>query len=355
MFCSFLVSGKNIILYFVVDGLTVLTFQTAQTTIAHQRYQAKIPNGNNVQDWPAVGHVSAKANPNGRNSFGKDFSAAGNTWTINLCKMDSDNDGQTNGQELGDPDCVWNPGATPFRVTGITNPGIFNNFLTGNISSTMSPTLASADDKTSNNNNSSDAMTSVESWKVAHAIFMALSFGLILPLSTIIPFFCRAARSQGRWREDHIKLMYLSNSMAVIGFLIAIFSVGVQPTLHGILGVTLLVIVMLQSTFGYFRRKLPTSFQWRKVHSIIGRGLLLLVAFQVFSGYVELNEDVPFIAIIIGIVHFGFLITVFIITGRAFRKRLAEQGGEGLTDEPAEEPNFAPLDSVTHAHGLELS
>ena len=24
-----------------------------------------------------------------------------------LCKMDSDNDNRTNGQELGDPDCNW--------------------------------------------------------------------------------------------------------------------------------------------------------------------------------------------------------------------------------------------------------
>lgn len=45
---------------------------------------------------------------------------AGNQWTLELCQRDSDGDGQTNGEELGDPDCIWKPGAraaahVPFR------------------------------------------------------------------------------------------------------------------------------------------------------------------------------------------------------------------------------------------------
>ena len=27
-----------------------------------------------------------------------------------MCEKDSDGDGWTNGQELGDPDCTWRPG-----------------------------------------------------------------------------------------------------------------------------------------------------------------------------------------------------------------------------------------------------
>jgi hypothetical protein len=34
------------------------------------------------------------------------------TWTKELCEADSDGDGQTNGQELGDPCCVWVAGQT---------------------------------------------------------------------------------------------------------------------------------------------------------------------------------------------------------------------------------------------------
>ena len=36
---------------------------------------------------------------------------------------DSDCDGISNGDELGDPDCKWEPGQTPTRTTGITHPG----------------------------------------------------------------------------------------------------------------------------------------------------------------------------------------------------------------------------------------
>ena len=30
-----------------------------------------------------------------------------------ICNLDSDGDGKTNGEELGDPNCVWTKGETP--------------------------------------------------------------------------------------------------------------------------------------------------------------------------------------------------------------------------------------------------
>ena len=44
-------------------------------------------------------------------------------WTPALCNMDSDGDGQTNGEELGDPHCVWTVGDIPARTVDITHPG----------------------------------------------------------------------------------------------------------------------------------------------------------------------------------------------------------------------------------------
>ena len=43
-------------------------------------------------------------------------------WDATLCQMDSDGDGKTNGEELGDPNCTWTPGAQPSMTTGITHP-----------------------------------------------------------------------------------------------------------------------------------------------------------------------------------------------------------------------------------------
>ena len=37
---------------------------------------------------------------------------------------DSDGDGRTNGEELGDPDCTWAPGTAPKFTSGLSHPGV---------------------------------------------------------------------------------------------------------------------------------------------------------------------------------------------------------------------------------------
>ena len=44
-------------------------------------------------------------------------------WDECICRADSDGDGKSNGEELGDPECVWKPGQAPARTTDITHPG----------------------------------------------------------------------------------------------------------------------------------------------------------------------------------------------------------------------------------------
>ena len=41
-----------------------------------------------------------------------------------MCGLDSDGDGLTNGQELGDPECTWKPGNTPARSRRLSHPGL---------------------------------------------------------------------------------------------------------------------------------------------------------------------------------------------------------------------------------------
>ena len=45
------------------------------------------------------------------------------TWTRELCMMDSDGDGRTNGEELGDPRCVWTPRGGAPTNTASGHPG----------------------------------------------------------------------------------------------------------------------------------------------------------------------------------------------------------------------------------------
>lgn len=88
----------------------------------------RIPNGD-ASNRGGSGITCAQLGHNGcvsgapRNKFGLDFKAAGLKWTKALCKKDSDGDGVTNGEELGDPCCVWRPGKKPARTTVLSHPG----------------------------------------------------------------------------------------------------------------------------------------------------------------------------------------------------------------------------------------
>ena len=58
--------------------------------------------------------VQARVTPNGQEVF----------WGLELAALDSDGDGFTNGEELGDPDGTWQEGdAAPGDPAAITHPG----------------------------------------------------------------------------------------------------------------------------------------------------------------------------------------------------------------------------------------
>lgn len=96
----------------------------ATVVSAHPEYVALLPNGDNVPNVPALGHVNVEGG-GARNDFGKAFYSAGKEWNAQLCQEDSDGDGQTNGQELGDPCCEWvaNSNPTVRWTEGVSHPG----------------------------------------------------------------------------------------------------------------------------------------------------------------------------------------------------------------------------------------
>jgi len=81
-----------------------------------------IPNGLNLEHNVAAGHIKPEGGGE-LSSFGRDFIKAGYEWTYDLCMLDSDLDNRTNGQELGDPCCIWKVGDVPTRSWLISNPG----------------------------------------------------------------------------------------------------------------------------------------------------------------------------------------------------------------------------------------
>lgn len=95
------------------------------TASAHGKseYAGYIPNGNVAP--------CANCHPGGdtgqQNGFGQDAAnqvgKPAEQWWPALADLDSDGDGQTNGQELGDPCNEWLIGLDPGRTTNISNPG----------------------------------------------------------------------------------------------------------------------------------------------------------------------------------------------------------------------------------------
>lgn len=112
--------------------LKTLASLTIILSVAHgyPRFQGYIPNGNRVPNpchptdmWPGVGH-QAIGGSGPRNPFGLDFFANNETWTKELCMKDSDGDGRKNGEELGDPECVWTQNGIPKFTTNLSHPGV---------------------------------------------------------------------------------------------------------------------------------------------------------------------------------------------------------------------------------------
>jgi hypothetical protein len=87
----------------------------------------QIPNGDKFSC------SNCHINPNGggaRNNFGKAVEAlvspgsSQDFWVSGLAALDSDGDGVTNGQELGDPNGTWRPGQpNPGQSADVFNPG----------------------------------------------------------------------------------------------------------------------------------------------------------------------------------------------------------------------------------------
>eukprot|EP00756_Hemistasia_phaeocysticola_P059786 Hpha_TRINITY_DN36725_c0_g1::TRINITY_DN36725_c0_g1_i1::g.142135::m.142135 len=98
-------------------------------TLAIPSYTTLVPNARMVPAVTCIGSVNA-AGGGGSNPFGAAFVQGGRTWSRELCMADSDGDGYTNGQELGDPQCVWSPGLSATMVTGLSHPGLYSSIPT---------------------------------------------------------------------------------------------------------------------------------------------------------------------------------------------------------------------------------
>lgn len=134
-----------------------------QSAAARPAFVQRIPNGSGVSGVQALGHVATSGGGT-LNAFGQAFEAQGLAWTSALCEADSDGDGATNGEELGDPCCQWTQTApTTLRSSSITHPGKANSFTAAQLSALKCSNSSSGSDEaqpgsmTSSSSNSSSS------------------------------------------------------------------------------------------------------------------------------------------------------------------------------------------------------
>ncbi|GMF17811.1 unnamed protein product [Phytophthora lilii] len=148
--------------------LSVALVATAAAVVsARPTYVALIPNGANVPGVEALGHINP-AGGGANNDFGLDFASAGKSWTKEFCEKDSDGDGQTNGQELGDPCCEWVESSNavvkwkeglshPGNATSKSDPSLWANISCGSSSNSTSTTTTTAGSSTGSTSSTVEA------------------------------------------------------------------------------------------------------------------------------------------------------------------------------------------------------
>jgi hypothetical protein len=81
-----------------------------------------------------LGHATCEGGSLPLNPFGAALKASGFAWNKALCEADSDGDGMTNGEELGDPCCAWRRGDSPSKYMlrhAATHPGFADSTQPG--------------------------------------------------------------------------------------------------------------------------------------------------------------------------------------------------------------------------------
>ncbi|KAF0697918.1 Aste57867_11415 [Aphanomyces stellatus] len=113
--------------------MLLVSFLAMHAAEGYHSFKKRIPNGSDIPHIHAAGHINGAHGSGQCNQFGVDFKAAGHKWSIELCQLDSDGDGATNGQELGDPCCVWQEGDAPPAASATSSPGHANNFTAADL------------------------------------------------------------------------------------------------------------------------------------------------------------------------------------------------------------------------------
>jgi hypothetical protein len=111
-----------------------------------------------------------------------------------------------------------------------------------------------------------------------------------------------------------------------------------------VFGWALIIALFAQAAGGLARFRLARA-KWMRVHSLLGRSVLFLAAFQLLSGYVLLSGNGTNVGILAwGAVHFLLLSLISVLVYRRLKQRALERAD---AMGPEESPGFVELQTET--------
>jgi len=263
--------------------------------------ERNLPNGDRgSRIGDSWGHSS-----NGRvNQFGNDYKNVGENWA-QLCLIDTDGDGFTNGEELGDPDCTW-------RV-GDANPALISD-PTDSLSVPGNPGEIEVQD-----GGLFAFFSNYPTYLLFHALFMFTAWAILAPMGIYVAMTQRT--KEGSWFKYHRGLMLASGATTLLGFGTLFMQQGVGNVFefahtHGTIGVIVVGGTMFNLLLGVFRphvdegtEKSGNRILFETIHPWVGRLILAMGVYQIGTGLPLLFNTTR--GSIIAYMYWGLMVIMF--------------------------------------------
>lgn len=294
--------------------IITLSQQAVQLTEALKAFQNVIPNGDYTGAFQSssFGHFkpSTTKGITGLNQFAVDFRDNGFAWTEEFCNADSDDDGFSNGVELGDPDCEF--------ATGIDDLEI------GELVSNPADPDSTPDSATRAELDALKGKSYDQTVIYVHAGLQILAWGILIPIGVAIAW-TQKVHLDSNWLFHHrtimLLAMFLSLCSVVMLMIIGPGIGAVSQSLHAILGIGVLFAGLLNMFSGLIRPKYNISANDEKsksrcffeaIHIALGRTATvigiptLLTGIQI--GFPEINDNFIVLAFTVTIFFMALLL-----------------------------------------------
>lgn len=261
-------------------------FTVLKPSTAFPQYANNIPNSRVVefQDKTVIGlghPFNARTDQGNPNPFGVDVRTAfpdesedlSNLWAT-VCDFDSDEDGSTNGVELCDPECTWEPGdADPVCDEGVQlrHPGF--------------------------DDGEEIEEAGIGFLVAAHGVLMILAWVVCAPIGILGATIFKKAGPPPTWFLLHRALLTGASVLTLLAFLLMVINVGGirLAAQHTKFGIVVVLLSVLQPLSGFFRAHNPPAgehksserIMWEFQHQWTGRLIVVLAVAALITGIAD--------------------------------------------------------------------